>query len=1166
MQQDEVELLNFSSIPCPETIFYAKYEIQNYESETVLQDLYEFETFLKNKNQICCVLNGSLYLYAFDSIPLLPESRPSVLVLDNSGSLSRSLFQREINPVNYLIQLNFVRALRRLNVYHLCKEYGFLSLKESLVPIRTASTYFLEGLDVCECPLLDLHIGFLKDGSMEFSFQPTGLSLYCLSNIKNLEDYLLQDVVLLPFGCKAKLVSLHSPSSTSTIETLRNRYGYSQLLTKKWVGIQVEFLDYAFSWPLNLCFLEKPLFSSHSLNDFDKYFSTEAYSFPFNASKDMLSKDQSKNDFFSTSENVDQIASTCAPLKPGLPNPLTIPSSPRLPIQEIHDPFSLAENGAEDIDRGNDLLMEDIEDIEDVGVTEADFDYFDLPTHHINPYSENVKEIELRSENLSQVGLENPVKDTQADHHQLPLSPNTFSQKECSIPVKNSSKSSLEPVSPKNSLKFSGIDDSPFENHHDEVVPPLYNAVPLPSSSVNIAKKYSIGGKYWCPSDLLSRSNSQGSITNSVSSVEDEKNSHEEFRETIECQSNSMENSIERKVPFPSLETKSAEFFTFSSVGNNPNVTKVSDSFKPLFEDYNLKHLKTVKDEDLLEIILSQPFYYYLLPFWRNQKSEYNCSSDSHDYLYIQDATKLFFEGLFSGQGESISLKSCVSWETEMNRNGTQTVDMANTYITNENQPGVILKYNNQKLTVDFSATKHWLSLNLQPLNERRNYTVLLFTHEAPTSVAVVKSVFDDIRYAYANSYFGKLELKNLVTFDKDGIIDYDSTFSMVFCESGNHVNEEKNKNISDLVKECANVYPNGNLLFLFFVDDSARSFFSICQFYNLFNEALSNETKEEILFNEKFSLKIIPSTVVCAIGQPLSMKDLSPITIALDIYNTSPMKNLSFKTKFRSYVVEKPIDTLLHYRLANTCSANALFNEYTLHMTYAIVLNKYVLCSWTDTYGEIEHFEWFVLYQTDQLVDVFQKIWTTTNDIMKKGSFTWYLSIIKVGSLSLEELNAWKQVAETQGCMSNSKFNIGDCLIYENSKSCVNFFSNIPFRKCNNSYNLLQAPENIEIAGIVREAATSFPNYNVSNIIPCLAYGLLGHTKRGFIKPVAKIQLFHLKQNEPTLVLRKLLKEYIFMSFSSIRNHYSSVPIPHNISAVLYQGQLLEYLRGGNR
>ncbi|WBW71601.1 mediator complex subunit Med13 [Schizosaccharomyces osmophilus] len=1168
MQQDEVQLLNFSSIPCPETIFYAKYEIQNSGNETALQDLYDFETSLKNKSQICCVLDGSLYLYAFDSIPLLPEPRPSMLVLNDSGSLGRSFFQHKTISITYLIQVNFVQALRRLSVYHLCKEYGFLSLKEFLVPIRAASTFCLEGLDVYEYPLLGLHIGFLTNGSMEFSFRPTGLSLYCLSNIANLEDYVSKEVVVLPFGCKAKLISFQAPSSILTIETLQNRYGFSNLSITKWVGIQVDFLDYAFSWPLCLCFLIKTPFSTRLVNDFDKYFSAEAYSFPFYASKDMLSKecthmDQDKTKVYSNSENLGHTASACAPLKPELPNPLAIPSSPQLPIHETNDPFPSAENGMEEVDRGNDLLMEDIEE---AGITEADFDYFDLPTHEVNSYPQNMEEIEQKSESLNQVGLESFLEETQVDRQRLPLSPKTFTQ-ENNIATKTLSKSPSELAIPKAPLKSPSMDDSNIESYfHDEVVPPQYNAIPISSSSINIAKKYSIGGKYWCPSDLLHRSDSLGSLTNSVSSVEEEKHLYDNLRETIKHQPNSgLELSIQTRVSFPSLETKSAKLLSPSSFNSDTDVTKINDSFEPLLDDYNLKHLKMIKEEALLEIMLSQPFYFYLLPFWRNQNSDYISCNDSHDYLYIQEATKGFLEDLFSGLSRRISLRSCASRETEMNGNGTKGVDVANTYLINVNQPGVILKSNNQKLTVDFNATKHWLSLNLQPLDEKRNYRVLLFTQEKPESITLVKSLFDDIRFAYENSYFGKLEFGNLVTLQKNGIIDYDSPCLKSFSESGDQFNEQQSTSISDLAKECANVYSNDNVLVLFFVDDSVRSFFSTCQLFTLFNEVISNETKKAGLLNDKLFLRIIPSSAVCAIGQPLAMKDLSPTTIALDIYSTPPLNNSSFKAKFRPFAVEKPIGTLLDYKLANTNSASALFNDYTLHVTYTIVLNKYLLCNWSDTYGELEHIKWFLLSETDSMVDVFQKIWRTSNEIMKIGSFSWCLSIMKVGVLSLEELNAWKQVADSQEFMDKSTFVIGNCLIYDIFKPCIKPFFNILFRSCNNPCNSLQTPENIEIAGIVREAATLVPNFNALNINPCLAYGLLGHSKCGYVVPVANIQLFHLKQSEPTLVLRKILREYMFMSSSSIKNHYSSVPIPHNISTVLYQGQLLDYLRGGD-
>ncbi|EPY53353.1 mediator complex subunit Srb9 [Schizosaccharomyces cryophilus OY26] len=1170
MQQDEVQFLNLSAIPCPETIFYAKYELQKSESEAILQDLYELEASLSEKSRIFYVLDGSLFLYSFDSIPLLPGLRPSTLTLNSSGSFGRSsFFHHESNPRTSSIQLNLIRALRRLTVYHLCKEYGFLSLKEFLLPIRTASKFILEGLSVHEFPLLGLHLGFLTDGFMEFSFRPVGLSLYCLSNIANLEEYVVERLILLPFGCNAKLISIQAPSSLSTMEILKSRYGFFNLPTEKWVGVQVDCFDYAFSWPLSLCFLEKTPFPTHLQNDFDKHFTINGYTLPFNASKDLLSEkkvhlDQNK-EVISDSDNLDHTVSPNVAVTPVLPNTLAIPSSPELPIRVTHSPFPSSERVMEESDRENDLFMQDIEDAR---ITEADFDYFDLPNPEVKPYSENMEVIEQKSESLNQVDLEAISEEKQLNNQQFPSPPDTYTQSEHSIQKKESTKSISEPTIPQDNFKLSIMDDLIVEKYyHDEVVPPLYNAVPFPSSSVDIAKKYSIGGKYWCPSALLHRSDSLGSLSGSVSSVEEEKHFYDGLREVVERQPVSeMKNNINPEVSFPSLEKEGSELYSSASVDCSGVDTGVNDSFgfESLLEKYGLKHLKMVEKEALLELIMSQPFYFYLLPFWKNQNSYINSYNDSCDFLYIQEATKEFLEGLFSGLSRAISLSSCTSWETEINGNNSKDVNKANTYITSVDQPGVILKSNNQKLTVDYNATKHWSSLNLQPYNETRNYTVLPFSQKKPESIPIVKSLFDDIRYAYENCQFGKLELGNLITFQEDGIIDYNSLFSSSFCDSGDQATEHKSTlNFTNLAKECASAYANDDLLFLFFVDDSVYSFFSVCQSFTLLNEVFSLETKKDGLFNNQLFIKIIPSSAGFTISQPLATETLSPTNIAMDIYSTSPLRNPSLKVKYSPFVMEKPVISLLNYKLSNTFSANAVFNDYSLHVTYTVIRDKFLICMWNDTYGELENCEWFLLSETNQKLDVFQKIWKTSSEIMKIGSFTWSLNIMKVGALSLEELNDWKQVAESQEFMDKSTLVIGNCLIHESSKPQLKPYLRMFFRSSNNPDDSLEISENIEIVGIVREAATLIPHFTTLDIKPCLAYGSLGFSESGNVVPIADIHLFYVKQTEPVLALRKILREYLFMSFTSRKNNFSSIRIPHNISTVLYQRQLLEYLSG---
>lgn len=1093
-------------------------------------------------------------------------------MLLNSGAFSRlALFQKDELALLLDLYINFLQGLKKTVLYWLCKEYNFVPIYGVLLPLKLHPSFDTQLWNIYGYPVVDLQLSVLSKGHIEFYLKPTRQTVYRLSEVDNLVKKLDTVIRLAPTGCLATLTSVHANASAQTVDALKHRYGFSLTTTSKWVGVTLESSALEFSWPLELCFLETSALRmnddslSSNLTDLNNLVlpsnvvnnKKELTEF---ANEEAEASDKRKEGFTEKEETADAVV-TLVPSHSSSPVNYSINSAKSTPASiKVNEEILVADHNVSD-----DILMEEIDD---VGITEADFDYFDLPN-----VEEKVEMIEPNFANTLTT-LDNEEINTSISQSNTSPNLNTHENIPKQMEIQSDDRMVTEDLNPYNvevDIPEISLNISDSKIPTSAYMPSYYSAVIFPSSISSIFQKYNYGGKYWCPSPSLSTEDllESFSVAESVTSTDEDICSTNfiqqdftmEYNHDFFSSSKTPTNISEQSNPESNYDTLSLAHQVLM------NESKSANFDFSFLKSLDLQPTITLGKNDLLNAILSQNLWFRSLPFWKSMTTSFMMSQDVLNFSsYMRKPIRDYLEKILLGESSAVFLSkspenylsSINNGHHALNDNPPSQVNFSETLVNFSQPPRVLLKYNEKKLSLDSSAPENWISLCLQPYGESKDFEVFLLSSKSPDVSSKAISFFYDVQLAYENCKLGKLNLS------ETSINERVMGFSTNINETDNYDDNETTQSdtatsYEQLASVCVNELSGKNVLFFYFLEDDSEKLLKACQHFICVKDSIKRLGDNK--FEDK-SLRIctIPNSIFDSPNSHTTNSNSFFTKVSLDIYNNDPLlMDGSLKRREPAFLLKKPLLSTLNYQLKDINPRSSALGEYALHVTYTTVEEHLLICNWNDSYGEFETERRYFL-QDLEIEEALQQILEVTFTFLNSMHMDWIVIVMKIGEMSDAEYLFWDQAIIPENLQGNVSLTVGYCSAEHGPGSTSKVFSRIPYSVSSTVIRNNSSHEHSLVA-FIREMAMPVPNDEFKKISTILARGYLALDEDESYLPLLSIHLLISRNHDPYLMLNLILKHYLSMIYLQFRTYVSFSSLPLHISTVLYQKQLLQFM-----
>lgn len=206
------------------------------------------------------------------------------------------------------------------------------------------------------------------------------------------------------------------------------------------------------------------------------------------------------------------------------------------------------------------------------------------------------------------------------------------------------------------------------------------------------------------------------------------------------------------------------------------------------------------------------------------------------------------------------------------------------------------------------------------------------------------------------------------------------------------------------------------------FEDNTASLAMIASNFWQLFSTYKVATRSHQTVRIPDIQLQIIPISFLAKIGQ-LVLKQPSELqSFAREVYNRCPPTSLS------EDVAALPINTgwaiqlaealprKISFELKADLPSNIMYENSQLHVGYARSSSgNWITAAFTDNSGRYQCHASYYMSVRRKFVDVAKEIWQTCLEIMQVRGVNWRLCIAKVGSMEMEELEAWANLASQQ-------------------------------------------------------------------------------------------------------------------------------------------------------
>jgi mediator of RNA polymerase II transcription subunit 13 len=167
--------------------------------------------------------------------------------------------------------------------------------------------------------------------------------------------------------------------------------------------------------------------------------------------------------------------------------------------------------------------------------------------------------------------------------------------------------------------------------------------------------------------------------------------------------------------------------------------------------------------------------------------------------------------------------------------------------------------------------------------------------------------------------------------------------------------------------------------------------------------------------------LQIIPLTRIQKVGEVVLLDNPSVHMLAREVYNRCPPIAPSEDAGALSILSGSSIqlaETLprkIAFELSADPPSSIMQDPSHLHLGYAISLSgNWITVAYSDNAGKYQAVVSYCLSGSRTFSEVAKEIWNTSMDIMKSRRVSWRLCILKIGCMTVDEVETWASMAAT--------------------------------------------------------------------------------------------------------------------------------------------------------
>jgi mediator of RNA polymerase II transcription subunit 13, fungi type len=206
------------------------------------------------------------------------------------------------------------------------------------------------------------------------------------------------------------------------------------------------------------------------------------------------------------------------------------------------------------------------------------------------------------------------------------------------------------------------------------------------------------------------------------------------------------------------------------------------------------------------------------------------------------------------------------------------------------------------------------------------------------------------------------------------------------------------------------------------FEDDAASIAAITTSFWRLFSTYKKGTKSSQKTWIPDVQLQIIPISFLAKTGRLVLKKPSELQAFAREVYNRCPPTSLSedlaalpINTGWAIQLAEA-LPRKISFELKADPPSTIMYENSQLHVAYAQSASKnWISAAFTDNSGRYQCHASYCMAGKRSFTEVAREIWQTCLEIMQIRGVNWRLCIAKSGSMDMEELEAWANLASHQ-------------------------------------------------------------------------------------------------------------------------------------------------------